>query len=169
MITKFDGRYGFLSNFYPCKIEYQGITYNSVETYYVAMKCNNDQMIDGKYYTCADFRELVANMAPGKAKQLGKVIKIRSEWDSKKLGFMEWAVKEKFKDEALKEMLLMTESKEIIEGNYWHDNFYGQCTCEKCVGRGKNKLGKLLMDIRSELNGTKKPNLFDVLFKDKKA
>ena len=31
MITRFDGRYGFLSNFYPCKIEYQGITYPSVE------------------------------------------------------------------------------------------------------------------------------------------
>jgi hypothetical protein len=88
---------------------------------------------------------------------------------SKKFGFMEWAVKEKFKDETLKEMLLMTENKKIIEGNYWHDNFWGQCTCEKCFGKGKNKLGKILMDIRSELDGTKKPNLFDVLFKDKKA
>ena len=66
-------------------------------------------------------------------------------------------------------MLLSTGDVAIIEGNYWHDNFYGQCTCEKCAGKGKNKLGKLLMDIRSELNGTKKPNLFDVLFKDKKA
>ena len=31
MIDRFDGRYGFLSNFYPCKIEFQGIKYNSVE------------------------------------------------------------------------------------------------------------------------------------------
>ena len=42
-------------------------------------------------------------------------------------------------------------------------------TPEQVKPKGKNKLGKLLMDIRSELNGTKKPNLFDVLFKDKKA
>lgn len=167
MITKFDGKYGFLSNFYPCKIEYQGITYNSVETYYVAMKCNNDQMIDGRYYTSADFRELVANMSPGKAKQLGKVIKVRSDWDSKKFEFMEWAVNEKFKDDALKEMLLMTGNVEIIEGNWWHDVYYGQCSCEKCAGKGKNKLGKLLMNIRSELNGTKKLNLKDVLFPNK--
>jgi len=164
MITKFDGRYGFLSNFYPCKIEYQGITYNSVETYYVAMKCNNDQMIDGKYYTSADFRELVANMAPGKAKQLGKVIKVRSEWDSKKLGFMEWGLREKFKIEELKEMLLSTGDVTIIEGNWWHDVFYGQCTCEKCIGKGKNNLGKILMQIRSELNGTQKSGLESILW-----
>lgn len=164
MITVFKGKYNFLSNFYPCKIEYQGITYNSVETYYVAMKCNNDQMIDGRYYTSADFRELVANMAPGKAKQLGKVIKIRSDWDEKRLGFMEWGLHEKFKIEELKEMLLSTGDVAIIEGNYWHDNFYGQCTCEKCFGKGENNLGKLLMQIRSELNGTQRKGLESILF-----
>lgn len=164
MINRFNGRYSFLSNFFLCKIEYQGICYNSVETYYVAMKCNNDQMIDGKYYTAADFRELIADIPPGKAKQLGKVIKIRSDWDEKRLGFMEWALREKFKIEELKEMLLSTGDVAIIEGNYWHDNFYGQCTCEKCAGKGKNNLGKLLMQIRSELNGTQRKGLESILF-----
>ena len=32
------------------------------------------------------------------------------------------------------------QDKDIIEGNYWHDVYWGQCTCEKCVGKGKNKL-----------------------------
>jgi ribA/ribD-fused uncharacterized protein len=121
-------------------------------------------MIDGRYYTSADFRELVANMAPGKAKQLGKVIKIRSDWDEKRLGFMEWGLREKFKIEELKEMLLSTGDVAIIEGNYWHDNFYGQCTCEKCFGKGKNNLGKILMQIRSELNGTQRKGLESILF-----
>jgi ribA/ribD-fused uncharacterized protein len=102
-----------------------------------------------------------------RTKKIGQKIKIRPDWDSKKLEFMTWAVNEKFKDPVLKEMLLMTENKEIVEGNYWHDNFYGQCSCEKCTGKGKNKLGKLLMEIRSELNGTKKPNLYDTLFPKK--
>lgn len=165
MINRFEGRYNFLSNFYPCKIEHQGITYPSVEHYYVAMKCNNDQMIDGVYYTPGDFREKIAKTTiPAVVKKIGQRIKIRSDWDSKKLEFMEWGLREKFKITEIKEMLLQTENKQIIEGNFWHDNFYGQCSCDKCSGKGKNNLGKLLMEIRSELNGTKKPNLYDVLF-----
>lgn len=165
MITKFDGRYAFLSNFYPCKIEYQGITYPSVEHYYVAMKVNNDQMIDGRYYTAGDFRELISKIeSPGKVKRIGKVIRVRSDWEDKKLEFMNWAVREKFKDEHLKEMLLSTGDVDLIEGNWWHDNFYGQCTCEKCAGKGKNHLGKILMNVRSELNGTQRRGLEQLLF-----
>jgi ribA/ribD-fused uncharacterized protein len=165
MITIFNGKYGFLSNFYPCTIEYQGITYPSVEHYYVAMKSNNDQMIDGKYYTAGDFRELVSKVTTaGKAKRLGRVIKIRTDWDEKKLGFMEWALRQKFKDPELRDMLLSTGSIQLIEGNYWHDIFWGQCTCEKCANKGKNHLGKLLMQIRSELDGTQKKGLESILF-----
>ena len=168
MINRFEGRYNFLSNFYPCKIEHQGIVYNSVEAFYVAMKCNSNQTFDGVYYTPVDFREMIARIQnTGFVKKIGQKIKVRSDWDSKKLEFMTWAVNEKFKDPALKEMLLMTENKQIIEGNWWHDNFYGQCSCEKCAGKGKNHLGKLLMEIRSELNGTKKQNLYDTLFPKK--
>jgi ribA/ribD-fused uncharacterized protein len=168
MINRFDGRYSFLSNFYPCKIEHQGITYPSVEHYYVAMKCNSNQTFDGVYYTPVDFREMIAIVkSPGHVKKIGQKIKIRPDWDSKKLEFMTWAVNEKFKDPALKEMLLMTGNVDIVEGNYWHDIYWGQCSCEKCAGKGKNHLGKLLMEIRSELNGTKKPNLYDVLFPKK--
>ena len=166
MITRFDGKYAFLSNFYPCKIEYQGIVYKSVEAFYVAMKVNNDQMIDGRYYTAGDFRELISKIdSPGKVKRIGKAIKVRSDWDQKRLEFMSWGVREKFKDEQLKEMLLSTGNADIIEGNYWHDNFWGQCSCEKCAGKGKNNLGKILMQIRNELSGNIKPNLYDVLFK----
>jgi hypothetical protein len=39
----------------------------------------------------------------------------------------------------------------LIEGNWWHDNFYGSCTCNKCVNKGENNLGKILMKIREEL------------------
>jgi ribA/ribD-fused uncharacterized protein len=170
MITKFDGRYSFLSNFYPCKIDYQGIVYKSVEAFYVAMKVNNDQMIDGRYYTAGDFRELISKIeSPGKVKRIGKVIRVRSDWEDKKLEFMNWAVREKFKDEHLKEMLLSTGNVDLIEGNWWHDIFWGQCTCEKCAGKGKNHLGKILMKVRDELSGNIKPNLYDVLFKNKKA
>lgn len=165
MINKFDGKYGFLSNFHPCEIVYQGITYPSVEHYYVAMKCNNDQMIDGVYYTRADFREAVARVSTaGKAKILGRKIKLRSDWDEVRLQVMEWGLNQKFRIEELQELLLATGDEKLVEGNWWHDNFFGSCTCPKCGDKGNNHLGKLLMKIRSEIRGSKKKGL-EQLFK----
>lgn len=85
MISGFNGRYYFLSNFYPCSIRHQGLEYKSVETFYVAMKSDSDQYINGKYYTSGDFREMISRLDnPGLAKKIGRVIKIRKDWDSKK-------------------------------------------------------------------------------------
>lgn len=167
MINSFKGRWSFLSNFYPCEITYQGITYPSTEHYYVAMKIKNDQMINGRYYTPADTRELIAKVAtPGQVKRFGRNLKVRADWDDVKLGFMEWGLHEKFNKHAdLKEMILQTGDEELIEGNYWHDQFWGVCSCEKCGNKGQNHLGKLLMKIRSEIKGeSRKTSLEDVLF-----
>jgi ribA/ribD-fused uncharacterized protein len=167
MINSFTGRWAFLSNFYSCKITYQGITYPSTEHYYVAMKVKDDQIINGQFYPSADVRELVARVStPGQVKRFGRTLKVRKDWDDVKLGFMEWCLREKFKDTKLKEMLLQTGDDELVEGNYWHDNVWGICTCEKCGNKGENHLGKLLMKIRSEIKGEEKqrPSLEDVLF-----
>lgn len=159
-INSFRGRFGFLSNFYPCVIEHKGITYPSVEHYYVALKVTGIQFIDGVYYTAPDFRELVSRILDtGDVKKLGKRIKIRSDWGEKKLEFMNWGVREKFKDVKLAEMLLDTGDLELIEGNNWHDVYYGKCYCHKCNGSGENHLGKILMNIREELKGTQKRGL----------
>lgn len=37
-IRSFTGRYGFLSNFYPCKVEFEGAVYPSVEHAFQAAK-----------------------------------------------------------------------------------------------------------------------------------
>ena len=151
-INSFRGRFVFLSNFYPCKIEHQGITYPSVEHYYVALKVTGMQFIDGVYYTAPDFRELVARILDaGDVKKLGRRVKVRSDWDDKKLDFMEWGIREKFKDPNLSEMLLSTGDLELIEGNDWHDVWWGQCSCPKCRGGGQNYLGRILMKVREEL------------------
>jgi ribA/ribD-fused uncharacterized protein len=151
-INSFRGRYGFLSNFYPCVIEHKGIVYPSVEHYYVALKVTGMQFIDGVYYTAPDLRELIARIIDaGDVKKLGKRVKVRSDWNEKKLEFMEWGIREKFKDSNLSEMLLSTDNLELIEGNNWHDNFWGSCSCPKCNNKGENNLGKILMKIREEL------------------
>jgi len=159
MIDKFDGKYRFLSNFYPCKIEHQGITYNSVEAFYVAMKVNDQQLINGKYYTPGDFREMISKIKESAiVKKIGSKVKLRSDWNSKKLEFMNWAVREKFKDENLKQLLLSTGEQELIEGNFWKDTFWGVCN-----GKGQNHLGKILMTVRDELRGKKRTGLEEFL------
>jgi len=152
MIDKFEGRWRFLSNFYPCKIEHQGIIYNSVESYYVAMKVNDQQLINGVYYTPGDFREMIARITnPAEVKKIGSKLKLRAGWDEKKLEVMNRGVRQKFKDETLAELLLSTGDQDLIEGNWWHDKFWGICICKKCAGKGENHLGKLLMTIRDEI------------------
>ena len=97
------------------------------------------QFIDGVYYTGADFRELIAKIKDtNDVKKIGKIVKIRSDWNEKKLGFMEWGVREKFKDINLADELLSTGDLELIEGNNWHDVFWGKCSCPKCGGSGEN-------------------------------
>ena len=168
MINKFEGRWRFLSNFYPCKIEHQGIIYNSVEVYYVAMKVNDQQLINGKYYTPGDFREMIAKITnPAEVKKIGYKVKLRTGWDEKKLELMNWGVREKFKNEELAQLLIDTDGHELIEGNWWHDNFYGSCSCSKCGNKGENHLGKILMTVREELKfKNQKPSIEVQIKKD---
>jgi ribA/ribD-fused uncharacterized protein len=172
MIDSFSGRWRFLSNFYPAKILHQGITYPTVEHYYVAMKIKNDQQIDGRNITHIDCREMIAKMPAehaGKVKQLGQILKVRKDWKDVKMDVMLWGVREKFKHEDLKQMLLDTGEQELIEGNWWHDNFFGICTCGPCQGQGQNNLGKILMKVREELRQQNvKPSLEELLKSQKK-
>ena len=42
--------------------------------------------------------------------------------------------------------LLDTGDTELIEGNNWHDTFWGVCK-----GKGQNNLGKILMEVRKDI------------------
>jgi ribA/ribD-fused uncharacterized protein len=132
------------------------------------MKIKNDQQIDGRNITYIDCREMIAKMSAdkaGKVKQLGKIIKVRKDWEDVKLDVMLWGVREKFKNEDLKDLLLSTGDQDLIESNYWHDCYWGVCSCGPCQSKGQNNLGKILMKVRDELrNQNKKPSLEDVLF-----
>jgi ribA/ribD-fused uncharacterized protein len=154
MIDKFEGRFRFLSNFYPSKITLQGITYPTNEHYYVAMKINKPQFVKGigtmEVNAC---REHIAKIeAPGAIKRFGRGLELRSDWDDVRLGVMEYGIRQKFTThDDLREMLLATGDQKLIEGNYWHDNFFGSCTCDKCDNKGLNHLGKILMKVRDEI------------------
>jgi hypothetical protein len=47
--------------------------------------------------------------------------------------------------------LVATYPRMLIEGNNWHDNYWGSCRCDVCGFKGMNVLGVLLMTIRAEL------------------
>lgn len=154
MIDKFEGRFRFLSNFYPCEIEYQGIKYPSNEHYYVALKINDTQFFKGKgMLGIHDAREYIATIStPGEVKRAGRALSVRKDWDDVKLKVMEYGVRQKFKKNIeLKELLLSTGDQELVEGNYWHDICWGKCSCAKCGNKGENNLGKILMKVRDEI------------------
>jgi predicted NAD-dependent protein-ADP-ribosyltransferase YbiA (DUF1768 family) len=77
---------------------------------------------------------------------MGKQVHLRSDWEQYKPVIMENLLKQKFSQEPLRSKLIATGNCQLVEGNYWHDTYWGICD-----GKGTNMLGKLLMEIRTEL------------------
>jgi ribA/ribD-fused uncharacterized protein len=128
------------------------------------MKVKTDQQVDGRYISYIDCRELISKIeSPAQVKNFGKKLSLRKDWEEVKYHIMLWGVREKFKNDDLRDLLLSTGDEELIEGNSWHDNFFGVCKCGSCYGKGQNNLGKILMKVREELRGVQKAGLEDIL------
>lgn len=141
MIDDFSKNNAFLSNFHPSIIR-DNLSYPTVEHYFQAMKSTNP-VIRG---------DIADTSTPGKAKRAGRKAKLRSDWDNVKVDVMLAGLRAKFSDPELASKLKATGIELLIEGNYWHDNFWGNCKCPKCVNiEGQNVLGRLLMQVRAEL------------------
>ena len=139
MIKEFKGKYRWLSNFAPCKVQLDGIEYPSTENAYQAAKTINMKE-----------RTKFETITAGQAKRAGKRITTREDWDEVKLRVMEDLNRQKYSKGLYKAKLLATGEVKIQEGNYWGDRFWGVCN-----GAGLNHLGKIIMKIRTELNQTK--------------
>lgn len=134
-ILEFSGENRWLSNFTPCKVELDSVTYPSVEHAYQAAK--SPIHARSEYLTCT----------AGNAKKLGSVKELPENWDTQKLEVMKHLLKQKFTLETeLGQKLLATYPVQIIEGNAWKDRFWGVYQ-----GCGLNLLGKMIMEIREEL------------------
>lgn len=140
MINSFSGEYRFLSNFWPCLINYNSQLWPSVEHAYQASKCKN-----------IEDQKLFIGKTAGQCKSLGKKIEIREDWDGIKFDTMLTLVRLKFNypNSLLQEKLLMTNDQELIEGNTWGDIYWGVCD-----GQGENNLGKILMQVRKEIRNS---------------
>lgn len=144
MINKFqdeNGKHTFLSNFHV------GLTVlgtPSAEHAYQMLKTTN----------VLDRMAVAACSTPGQAKRLGRKIELRPDWELVKIEVMRFVLLDKFAaGSPIAEQLLDTGDEILIEGNHWHDNIWGDCTCgrDACKNEGENLLGRLLMERRKQL------------------
>lgn len=146
-ITKFRGANFFLSNFYPTPVKYQGLTYQNNEAAFQAAKVANTSHRNQQ----VSFTQLT----PAAAKRKGRHVQLRSDWEKVKDQVMFDVVYAKFSgNPTLTKKLLATEDAILVEGNTWHDTYWGYDMRQK---RGQNKLGKILMQVRRELRSQQQP------------
>lgn len=142
-IGPFKGDYRWLSNFWESTITIAGQEYPTVEHFYQASKTNDVE----------EAKRILNLDTPGKAKKAGAYLTLREDWEQVKTSVMLLATYSKFsQNKELTKRLLKTGETEIIEINYWCDNFWGDCRCEKCIeAEGANKLGRIIMKVRKNL------------------
>lgn len=136
-ITEFKGEEKWLSNFVLCEVALDGVFYPTVENAYQAAK------------TVIPYqREFFTVCSSAEAKKRGKTVDIRPDWHIVREQIMENLLRQKFAQPKFAKKLIETGTMEIEEGNYWSDEFWGICLR---TNRGQNKLGKIIMKIRSEI------------------
>lgn len=131
--------YGKFSNFAAFGFRVDGQWYRTSEHYFQAMKFED-----------ADYQERIRETkSPMIAARLGRSrkVKIRSDWEEVKVDVMRTAVRAKItQHDELQELLLGTGEESIVEAA-GRDYFWGIGK----DGSGQNWLGKILMEVRSEL------------------
>lgn len=136
-ITRFQGT--ALSNFAPCDVRLDDVTYPNVEAAYQAAKTLIPE----------ERQKILAATTPGEAKRLGKTVTLRPDWDEVKVEIMKGLLEQKFAQPKYRDFLRSTGRGNLVEGNTWGDAFWGTVN-----GAGQNQLGLLLMGIRSRLSDT---------------
>ncbi|HSF17849.1 MAG TPA: NADAR family protein [Vicinamibacteria bacterium] len=134
-------KYSELSNFAPFGFYAEGVHWPTVEHYFQAKKFVGPDL--------AEHRERIRQAhSPRQAKALGQSRKhpLRSDWDEVKERIMLEALRLKFADSNLRDLLLSTGDRPLIEASPY-DGYWGAGSNR----RGKNRLGQLLVQVRNEL------------------
>ena len=137
VISNFRGRYFFLSNFYECRMAYHSRTFSSSEAAFQSEKTFDEEK-----------KNQFCQLSPSWAKHFGNQLVIRPDWETVKVQIMREVVTAKFQQNLpLLALLLSTKPNTLIEGNTWHDQFWG-ATLNKGKWVGANWLGRILMELR---------------------
>lgn len=151
VVKSFDGDYMFLSNFdeahEPFKVRMfpdLEVEFKTGEHGYQAYKAFAVPGIP-REETLAIVQEVADTETPGLSKKVGRTIKIDTDyWGSIKDQCMRTIVFEKFAGNPdYQDKLLGTGAAMLVEGNTWGDTYWG-----RCEGKGLNRLGSILMEVR---------------------
>ena len=130
------GHWDALSNFAGTSIVVDGEDYPTVEHYFQASKA----------CTAAEHEMIRTASTPKEAKRLGRRLQLRADWESVKIDVMRRGLLAKFTQHPeLRRLLLATGDRPIHEDSA-HDAEWGWMN-----GRGRDLLGRLLVDIRTTL------------------
>lgn len=132
--------YGEFSNFAPYPISIDGRRWPTSEHYFQASKFKDKR--DQEVVRKAKSPMLAARMGRDRKR------KLRCDWESCKVEVMRKAVMAKFTQHPeLGELLLSTGTAKLVEHTE-NDEYWG----DGGDGRGKNMLGRILMDVRKHLS-----------------
>lgn len=135
--------YGAFSNLYRRTVEFEGVVYQTSEHAYQAGKARKDEV--RKWLMAAPTPALLAMAAHGLY-----VWDVHPDWSKIKFVRMKKILHAKFTQyEDLQELLLSTDNKRLVEVatvNNAVNRLWGEVN-----GKGKNKLGELLMEVRAEI------------------
>lgn len=162
VIDQFDGEYRFLSNFAKTRFEWpgrDGVTYTveTAEHAFQAEKVWSVRSDAGWDYDRqrAEYRRILTAPSARDAKRRGRALPLDPDaWDRHKDEVMARVLVAKFvSNDHLARRLMDTDPVALIEGNTWHDDYWGDCRCggPDCQGRGRNRLGDLLGGLRAIL------------------
>ena len=118
-----------------------GLEWPHSEGYFQAMKAFGTY--DWEYA-----RAKIAHCDPLDSWSVGQRLKLRNDWDQVKDQIMMTAIREKFKDPYLKALLISTKDYPLVQLNrcrYWGSG---------PDGKGLNKLGVLLENLRDEIKNS---------------
>ena len=152
-IDSFRGLYQFLSNMFESPVTLNGITFRNAEAAFQSLKDPS---------RASEFADLTG----AAAKKLGRRVQLRPDWNDVRVQSMLDVLRAKFQNPDLQKQLLSTGSTPLIEGNTWNDTFWG---VDANTGTGENTLGKLLMQVRQELQPTSTSIKGDTLDMAKKS
>jgi len=131
--------YGEFSNFAPYPIKVANKMWPTSEHYFQAMKFKDK----------SEQEKIRKAKTPMIAARLGRdrKRKLRRDWESVKVNAMRDALIAKFTQHGdLRELLLATDDAKLVE-HTTNDSYWG----DGGDGKGQNRLGRLLMDVRETL------------------
>jgi len=136
-ITRFADQHAYLSNFHPSPVVLDGAPYPTLEHVFQAAKATQEH----------ERQEIRDAPTPAKAKRRGRRLSLADDWEARRVDVMRALLADKFtRHPDLGARLVATGTRRLVEANTRGDRFW-----DVCDGRGHNRLGRLLMDLRAQL------------------